>query len=41
MNGILTQESSSFNYCEEIADSFSALLAGALRSEGRWFWLKE
>ncbi len=26
-------------YCREIAGSFSELLAGALRSKGRWFWL--
>ncbi|RYZ36018.1 MAG: SMI1/KNR4 family protein [Myxococcaceae bacterium] len=28
-------------YCSQIADSFSEFLAGALRSEGRWFWLPE
>ncbi|WP_404366027.1 SMI1/KNR4 family protein [Corallococcus coralloides] len=27
--------------CPRIARSFSEFLAGALRSNGRWFWLKE
>lgn len=26
-------------YCRQIAESFSGFLAGALRSNGRWFWL--
>lgn len=26
-------------YCAQIAGSFSEFLAGALRSNGRWFWL--
>ncbi|ABF89355.1 hypothetical protein MXAN_6559 [Myxococcus xanthus DK 1622] len=28
-------------YCRQIARSFSEFLAGALRSNGRWFWLPE
>ncbi|NVI97051.1 SMI1/KNR4 family protein [Myxococcus sp. AM009] len=27
------------NYCSQIAASFSEFLAGALRSNGSWFWL--
>ncbi|GEN10108.1 SMI1 / KNR4 family (SUKH-1) [Myxococcus fulvus] len=27
-------------YCPQIAASFGEFLAGALRSEGRWFWLQ-
>lgn len=27
--------------CPQIASSFSEFLAGALRSNGRWFWLKK
>ncbi|QAT82217.1 hypothetical protein EJ065_0610 [Corallococcus coralloides] len=27
--------------CPRIASSFSEFLAGALRSNGRWFWLKK
>ncbi|RKH42596.1 SMI1/KNR4 family protein [Corallococcus sp. AB050B] len=27
-------------YCEQIASSFQEFLAGALRSQGRWFWLR-
>ncbi|WP_338265677.1 SMI1/KNR4 family protein [Corallococcus caeni] len=29
------------DYCRQIAGSFSEFLAGALRSNGRWFWLRE
>lgn len=29
------------DYCRQIAGSFSEFLAGALRSEGRWFWLRD
>jgi hypothetical protein len=28
-------------YCRQIADSFSEFLAGALRSNGNWFWLEQ
>ncbi|MFY2557814.1 SMI1/KNR4 family protein [Corallococcus terminator] len=28
------------DYCPQIAASFGAFLAGALRSKGRWFWLQ-
>lgn len=29
------------DYCARIAGSFSEFLAGALRSNGRWFWMKD
>ncbi|AKQ66097.1 hypothetical protein A176_003009 [Myxococcus hansupus] len=29
------------DYCRQIARSFSEFLTGALRSNGRWFWLPE
>ena len=29
------------DYCRQIAGSFSEFLAGALRSEGQWFWLRD
>jgi hypothetical protein len=29
------------DYCRQIAGSFSEFLAGALRSAGRWFWLRD
>ncbi|RKH15900.1 SMI1/KNR4 family protein [Corallococcus praedator] len=28
-------------YCAQITGSFSEFLGGALRSNGRWFWLKD
>jgi hypothetical protein len=28
-------------YCRQIAGSFSEFLAGALRSQGNWFWLEQ
>jgi SMI1 / KNR4 family (SUKH-1) len=28
-------------YCRQIAGSFSEFLAGALRSNGNWFWLEQ
>jgi hypothetical protein len=29
------------HHCKQIASSFSEFLAGALRSEGQWFWLDD
>jgi hypothetical protein len=29
------------DYCRQIAGSFSEFLAGALGSEGQWFWLRD
>ncbi|MFB1479196.1 SMI1/KNR4 family protein [Corallococcus sp. RDP092CA] len=29
------------DYCRQIAGSFAEFLRGALRSSGRWFWLRE
>lgn len=40
MDGLLAEVFPDPEYCPQIAASFGELLAGALRSEGRWFWLQ-